>query len=186
MTSEPPAPLPTRWRDRLYRSRLEARVAATLDRHRIGHRYEEEAHAVPGGRGYLPDFHLTHLDGWLEVKHGYRAPGIDKAEALAVTSGRPVWLAYPADVYPTQGLAVVLLGEEREACVWAPCPGCDAVQPWPIRRGSYRCRACGIGYGTREWRTGWEGWRARNGLPYLIPLPQYLDGLMLWHAEEQR
>ncbi len=60
-------PIETRWRDRVYRSRTEARWAVALTLSRVPFEYEAEGFALPSG-WYLPDFWLTQQRLWLEIK----------------------------------------------------------------------------------------------------------------------
>ena len=61
----PPAKLPP---PIVFRSRLEADWANTLDQLRIRWSYEPELFTLPNGAQYLPDFYLPELSTWLEVK----------------------------------------------------------------------------------------------------------------------
>jgi hypothetical protein len=73
--------LPTIYRDTEFRSLLEASWAATLDSLNITWEYEPETFDLPSGVKYLPDFHLTEIGTWLEVK-GPGVPRIEKAYEL--------------------------------------------------------------------------------------------------------
>lgn len=73
--------LPTVYRDTQFRSLLEACWAATLDSLRITWEYEPETFTLPSGARYLPDFHLTEIGVWLEVK-GPGVPRVEKAFEL--------------------------------------------------------------------------------------------------------
>lgn len=75
------AALPTIYRDTQFRSLLEACWAATLDSLKIAWEYEPETFELPSGVKYLPDFHLTEIGTWLEVK-GPGIPRIEKAYEL--------------------------------------------------------------------------------------------------------
>lgn len=70
--------IPTQYRGELFRSRLEADWAATLDHYQITWEYEPDAYEISGGTKYLPDFSLPHQRVWLEVK-GPHDDNIDKA-----------------------------------------------------------------------------------------------------------
>ncbi|MGW5431860.1 hypothetical protein ACWET9_32375 [Streptomyces sp. NPDC004059] len=73
--------LPTVYRDTEFRSLLEACWAATLDSLHIAWEYEPETFTLPSGARYLPDFHLTEIGVWLEVK-GPGIPRVEKAYEL--------------------------------------------------------------------------------------------------------
>ncbi|MFF0777052.1 hypothetical protein [Streptomyces sp. NPDC003720] len=73
--------LPTVYRDTQFRSLLEACWAATLDSLHIVWEYEPETFTLPSGVKYLPDFHLTEIGVWLEVK-GPGIPRVEKAYEL--------------------------------------------------------------------------------------------------------
>jgi predicted RNA-binding Zn-ribbon protein involved in translation (DUF1610 family) len=73
--------LPTIYRDTQFRSLLEACWAATLDSLHIVWEYEPQTFDLPSGAKYLPDFHLTEIGVWLEVK-GTGVPRIEKAREL--------------------------------------------------------------------------------------------------------
>lgn len=75
------AALPTIYRGTQFRSLLEACWAATLDSLGIAWEYEPETFELPSGVKYLPDFHLTEIGIWLEVK-GPGIPRIEKAFEL--------------------------------------------------------------------------------------------------------
>lgn len=60
---------PTRYRNTLFRSRLEVRWAILLDQLGIKWLYEPRCFSVCHG-GYLPDFYLPKLKMWAEVKPG--------------------------------------------------------------------------------------------------------------------
>ncbi|MEV0220831.1 hypothetical protein [Streptomyces sp. NPDC050704] len=75
------AALPTIYRGTEFRSLLEASWAATLDSFGIAWEYEPETFVLPSEVRYLPDFHLTEIGVWLEVK-GPGIPRIEKAYEL--------------------------------------------------------------------------------------------------------
>jgi len=81
-----------------FRSRLEARWAVFFDALGIEYEYEPEGFDLEPYGYYLPDFHLTELDCWVEVKPempDLRQPGIEAAEKchrLAVTINEVVLL----------------------------------------------------------------------------------------------
>lgn len=75
------AALPTIYRGTRFRSLLEACWAATLDSLHVTWEYEPQTFQLDSGAKYLPDFHLTEIGVWLEVK-GPGIPRIEKAFEL--------------------------------------------------------------------------------------------------------
>ncbi|MFZ3592266.1 hypothetical protein [Streptomyces sp. BH104] len=75
------AALPTIYRGIQFRSLLEACWSATLDALGIVWEYEPQPFDLDSGARYLPDFHLTEIGVWLEVK-GPGIPRIEKAYEL--------------------------------------------------------------------------------------------------------
>lgn len=75
------AALPTIYHGTQFRSLLEACWAATLDSLNIVWEYEPQTFQLESGPKYLPDFHLTEIGVWLEVK-GPGIPRIEKAFEL--------------------------------------------------------------------------------------------------------
>ncbi|TGB11571.1 hypothetical protein [Streptomyces sp. MZ04] len=75
------AALPTIYRGIQFRSLLEACWSATLDSLGIAWEYEPQMFELPSGAKYLPDFHLTEIGVWLEVK-GPGIPRVEKAYEL--------------------------------------------------------------------------------------------------------
>ena len=76
----------TRYAGYLFRSRLEARWAVLFDALGIKWEYEPEGFDLGRAGRYLPDFRLTALDVWIEIKPTPIERGGDawaKAEALA-------------------------------------------------------------------------------------------------------
>lgn len=70
----------TRYRDVLFRSRLEARWSVAFDHLGIDWLYEPEGFNV-GGSSYLPDFYFPKLDLWAEVKGGGKDKKIPEPDA---------------------------------------------------------------------------------------------------------
>jgi hypothetical protein len=60
-------PIPTMYNGYRFRSRLEARWAVFFDAEGWAYSYESQGYDL-GGVRYLPDFHLTERDQWVEVK----------------------------------------------------------------------------------------------------------------------
>lgn len=61
-------PIPTFWNGRYFRSRLEARWAVFYDTVGIKYEYEKEGYDLGNGVKYLPDFWMTDLKFWVEIK----------------------------------------------------------------------------------------------------------------------
>lgn len=74
-------PIPTKYRNVLFRSKLEARWAEFLDRLKIKWNYEVEGYDLGNGERYLPDFFLHEQNSFLEVK-GPMTPGLMKIYAM--------------------------------------------------------------------------------------------------------
>lgn len=85
----------TRYAGVRFRSRLEARWAVFMDALGVRWEYEPEGFDL-GGLRYLPDFLLSDLDCWVEVKPEDVMPTevarslVDRASRLACASGKPV------------------------------------------------------------------------------------------------
>ena len=84
------------WHDGiLYRSRAEARMAVFLTHAGIEFKYEYEGYLMSNGQRYLPDFILTGIDVFLEIKGGVpTADEIGKAEQLANDTYKAVFVHY--------------------------------------------------------------------------------------------
>lgn len=83
----------TRFDDRRFRSRTEARWAVFFKALGWGYQYEKEGVVLPSGP-YLPDFWLPEIESWLEVKGAEpTANEIQLCEELAKASGKRVLLA---------------------------------------------------------------------------------------------
>lgn len=87
-------PIPTFWNGRYFRSRAEARWAVFFDELWIGYEYEKEGYDLGNGIRYLPDFWLTELKFWVEVKAELPDDtAMAKASRLASNLGIPVYMA---------------------------------------------------------------------------------------------
>lgn len=75
---------PTWYAGTVFRSRLEADWAATLDTVGVRWEYEPQTIALPSGATYIPDFRLPEIGMWLEVK-GPGVPRIEKTIELGET-----------------------------------------------------------------------------------------------------
>ena len=117
----------TVYRGYRFRSRAEARWARFMDAAGVEWTYEDEGYDLDGVR-YLPDFHLSKLDAWLEVK-GAR-PGWDdqafvKALRLAKASGKRVYII-SGEIGPEY--AIDAFSTKRMFCQrWCRCVRCGMV-----------------------------------------------------------
>jgi hypothetical protein len=73
--------IPTRYKGRLYRSKLEADWARTFDAIKLQHQYEKEGHYF-GDVFYLPDFFLPKSRQYVEVKGLFEPDDCRKIQAL--------------------------------------------------------------------------------------------------------
>lgn len=81
-----------------FRSRLEARWAVFFDALGIKWLYEPQGFELPSGEWYLPDFHLTEMGLWVEVKGSeddFRADGAKYAEAALTLEGSGLLILGP-------------------------------------------------------------------------------------------
>jgi hypothetical protein len=87
-----PKAIPTKFSSVTFRSRLEARWAVAFDVLKIDWAYEREGYQLRGG-WYIPDFWLTTVRMWAEVKpEALNEVETRKATDLALESGKPVLL----------------------------------------------------------------------------------------------
>jgi hypothetical protein len=127
--------IPTRYNDILFRSKLEADWAITLDKFGIAWEYEPEGrYWGPDRVFYAPDFYLPATSQWLEVK------GVEKPE------DRLKWAALLADTPEEVDDArpTLLVGGPKGVLRgWARWTWDDQnFHDWSI--GAYRCsKACG-------------------------------------------
>jgi hypothetical protein len=88
-------PIDTKYRDNLFRSRLEARWAVLFSRLGVLYDYEPEGYDLGGGLAYLPDFWLPTQQCFIEIKAEAPNPlEIRKAELLSKQSGHWVDIVY--------------------------------------------------------------------------------------------
>lgn len=83
----------TKYNGHRFRSRTEARWAVFLDEAGIRYEYEKEGFVLEGGIKYLPDFWLTDIGMWLEIKGGPATPEDEQKAELLARLGKPVLLA---------------------------------------------------------------------------------------------
>lgn len=80
-------PIPTTYRGRLFRSRLEARWAVFFDHLGIDFRYEDEGYQLPSG-WYVPDFFLPSCATFIEVRGDIAR--VDLADLAAKADQLPI------------------------------------------------------------------------------------------------
>jgi hypothetical protein len=148
-TVDVPHAIPTAYRGYRFRSRLEARWAVFLDA--IGIKFEYEVEGFELGRGirYLPDFLLTDMDLWLEVKGERPALSeFDKCRTLARITSRPALIAFgPIELPNPHSWTVDSMwlahpdGAIDTSYWWTICPKCE--RPDICRRALVYDTACG-------------------------------------------
>jgi hypothetical protein len=138
--------IPTTYRGTYFRSRLEARWAATFDQ--LGWYWEYEPDGVDmDGVRYLCDFWLPHQRCWVEVK-GPTNDRLDKTNQLRkavpehdlVVIGRP---AGPGGLANWDGIDTNNVG----IFTCEVCDQCCFVSPASSEGSDWRCRNCGAGEG---------------------------------------
>lgn len=104
--------IPTKWRGRMYRSRLEARWSIAFDTLGLKFLYEPEGFQMQDGTRYLPDFYLPEIRWFAEVKpfahSSSKAYSFVKhsSNSLLMLDGEPSFRSYtgftPCDAGPEQ------------------------------------------------------------------------------------
>jgi hypothetical protein len=104
----------TRYKNRRFRSRLEARYAVLLDALGVPWVYEKEGYELDGLQ-YLPDFWLPEQDSWLEIK-GQEPTGeeLEKAARLSFYSNKTVYVRY-GDISPESNKCYIFPAIQIEA-----------------------------------------------------------------------
>lgn len=116
----------------MMRSRLEVRWARWLDECLVKWSYESQGFRQDS-LAYRPDFALSRLNWWMEVKPFAPLPAeVEKARMVAAGTGRPV-LIVVAEPWASFESTVVLPNGDDSKCVtpWVECPECETVS---IRR----------------------------------------------------
>lgn len=126
MTEYTIAAIPTVYRDRMYRSRLEARWAAFFDR--LGWAYEYEPFDLGG---WSPDFLLTDLDTLVEVKPWSK---FDRATADKIAIAAPDRQLLLTFVAPWLSKKTEVEGDTAGVCI-----GC--FHSYDIQRWDLACLA---------------------------------------------
>ena len=140
--------IPTYWAGRYFRSRLEARWAVFFDTLGIAYEYEKEGYDLGNGIRYLPDFWLTELKFWVEIKPAMpTAEEFEKARRLVNSCGVPLYMAVEPIGYvppwpsaevknplmydygddPPEHLAFFEEDHQDENYRWTCCPGCGRM-----------------------------------------------------------
>lgn len=180
-----PRPLPavpTTYRGHLFRSRLEADWACTLDHCGIPWEYENRGFELSDGQWYLPDFYLPSAKAWLEVK-GPHGQGVGKVEQFAIDlwsrldpaacttdpDAPLVLLAGPSTHVPGDpggpwSLVAVRDHRKRYSVLEVRCPGCD--HGTILAKGALACRGCGHRMGD-----DWLDWLNHRFFPEMTPAP---------------
>lgn len=119
-------PIETTYNGYRFRSRLEARWACFYDALALPYAYEAEGYDLDG-LWYLPDFWLSTLNCWVEIK-GQRpnAEEIKKATALANLGGRPVVL-FAGEIDPRIVAGIATDKYYPNSYAWASCAKCNHV-----------------------------------------------------------
>ena len=170
-----------------FRSRLEARVAATMTMLGCRWEYEQEGYVLHDGTHYLPDFKVG--AAYIEVKPGGYASDDTKIAKMAESD--PDLRCYLVSENRTSGDGVfprvssltlirVRGAGLRSSAVWVPCPSCSTVAPWTLYDPS-PCGVCGVTSDPDQW---WDRHYAndhKRRMSMVWPtLPQYQDGSFIW------
>lgn len=147
----------TRYKGYRFRSRLEVRWAVYFDAVGLKWDYELEGFHLPSGE-YLPDFWLSTIQMWAEVKAKTFSDGEKRlARELAQMTGRPVFmLAGVPSVkpYPAYMAGGVVVDHEvhqyrREARAWASYAPDDLIHWEKLAAGVSAARAARFEHGER-------------------------------------
>jgi len=188
--------IPTVFQGVEFRSRLEARVAATLTGMGCRWEYEPEGFVLDDGTKYLPDFRVAGC--YIEVKPYSRTPDDSKIGKMAQSDQAVrcylvqdrAWESDLDDAFGDGSNYLHVLRVRgvgfRSSAVWAACPRCRLVGPWTIGDET-PCRTCGESSTTEEWWShhylGDHFGRAggRRFISRVWPtLPQYKNGRFTW------
>lgn len=159
--------IPTRYRRTLYRSKLEADWARTLDALHIAYEYEGEG-AYFGDVFYCPDFWLPRSRQWIEVKGRMGNDSAAKIDALITRSEPRLYVDDNDDLplilclshgafhgFPRTAPAATARSWEAlsEHAAYARLNRCGSCTGWWFSReeGAGRCQCCGA-----ENQGGWH------------------------------
>lgn len=140
-------PIETRYHDRHFRSRIEARWAVFLDIINVAWEYEPEKYNVGDGKAYIPDFYLPHLGAqdpanfkrnglFLEVKGSPPdEEAIEKAVGLADQTAKSVLLVWGGEfesgreITPNEKIVrEMCAGSESLVVRFRQCPMCGLME----------------------------------------------------------
>jgi hypothetical protein len=130
-----------------FKSKLEAKIALFLDALKIKWEYEPKVFALSNGVIYIPDFFLSELNTWLEVKgdiqeHNKEISRIfvenNKSELILISNKNAFWFSGRDEAGIEDD--VVLVGE---------CSNCKSIF-FCSNLGSYYCRKCKIHEGDHD------------------------------------
>jgi hypothetical protein len=135
--------IPTEYKGIVFRSKLEASYAKTLDDLQIKWTYEHNGYDIDGVK-YLPDFWLPEISTFLEVK-GPVVPGAEKARELAVAANleSDAWWFPKFLVVIGNEMGELRLADDNSHMSLAICERCKRYWFMPDSC-SYECRNCGI------------------------------------------
>ncbi|MDP8212781.1 MAG: hypothetical protein P9X22_05765 [Candidatus Zapsychrus exili] len=137
----------TKYKGYRFRSRLEARWAVYFDAIKIKWEYEKEGYKLDSGDRYLPDFWLSQVNMWGEVKPGrFSEAEINKVKELVKGASFPFILLEGTP--DERSYAVVYLNDKKEVVVGEP-NGNDCVismyHNYPINEQRfYSCSGGGL------------------------------------------
>jgi hypothetical protein len=79
----------SRYNGKTYRSQIEAKYAVLFDDLAIDFRYEVQGYKLPTGEAYLPDFYLTRVGLFAEVKPFYNASAVKRIKRFVAAGALP-------------------------------------------------------------------------------------------------
>lgn len=124
------------------KSKLESKIAYFLDALNIKWEYEPKTFVLSNGETYIPDFYLTELKMWLEVKgdiqeHNYEFSRIfvkdNHTELILISNEQAIWFS---DLDFSDGLC------EDKTIFIGLCHICNHYF-FTSQLGDYHCRNCG-------------------------------------------
>lgn len=137
---------PTYYNGYTFRSRTEAKWAVLFDACKIKYQYEPEGIELSDKIGYIPDFYLSDIDTWFEVKGVMDVLDWHKVQQFQKDTGRPMVVGYgdftfqASDNFTTKG-GTFELTEDRLS-MFVKCKNCGQFYFIGLD-GSYNCLHCG-------------------------------------------
>jgi hypothetical protein len=134
--------IPTTYKGIQMKSKLETKIAMFLDGLGIKWKYEPTNFLLSNGITYVPDFFLTELQMWLEVKgdiqeHNKQISELfvieNKTELILISNKEAMWFSAKDWVDGFNFDTMVFIGK---------CRSCDRYF-FCSNTGSYHCRGCG-------------------------------------------